>query len=108
MIFTFMNTCRNQSHKRPVCYFYIITLGNAYTGFNMISSLGAYISAASAILFVFILVHAFVAGRKAEANYWGDGATTLEWTVSSPPPFHSFEEPPVITGGPSLRPAPAE
>jgi cytochrome c oxidase subunit 1 len=30
------------------------------------------------------------------ANQWGEGATTLEWQVSSPPPFHSFEELPRI------------
>ena len=34
--------------------------------------------------------------RKAEANPWGEGATTLEWTLSSPPPFHQFNELPVI------------
>jgi cytochrome c oxidase subunit I len=38
----------------------------------------------------------FIAKRRVAANYWGEGATTLEWTVSSPPPFHSYEEPPVI------------
>jgi cytochrome c oxidase subunit 1 len=37
------------------------------------------------------------AKRKAEANPWGEGATTLEWTVSSPPPFHTFNELPQIT-----------
>ncbi|HRK63946.1 MAG TPA: hypothetical protein PLN53_06080, partial [Terricaulis sp.] len=29
-------------------------------------------------------------------NPWGEGATTLEWTLSSPPPFHQFNELPVI------------
>ena len=27
---------------------------------------------------------------------WGEGATTLEWTLPSPPPFHQFNELPVI------------
>ena len=36
------------------------------------------------------------AGRRVGANYWGTGATTLEWTVSSPPPFHQFERLPRI------------
>ena len=39
---------------------------------------------------------AAIARRKASANPWGEGATTLEWTLSSPPPFHQFNELPVI------------
>ena len=39
-------------------------------------------------------------GKKAEANYWGPGANTLEWTLSSPPPFHQFETLPVIDDTP--------
>ena len=41
--------------------------------------------------FVFIAIHTLRSGRQAEGNYWGEGATTLEWTLSSPPPFHQFE-----------------
>ena len=37
-----------------------------------------------------------VAGKKAADNPWGEGATTLEWTLSSPPPFHQFETLPKI------------
>jgi cytochrome c oxidase subunit 1 len=37
-----------------------------------------------------------LAGKRVGANYWGEGATTLEWTVPSPPPFHTFEELPHI------------
>ena len=35
-------------------------------------------------------------GKKAEANPWGEGATTLEWSLSSPPPYHQFETLPRI------------
>jgi len=69
---------------------------DAFAGWNMISSIGSYITAASTVLFIAIMVHSYLRGRRAEANYWGDGATTLEWTVNSPPPFHTFEEQPVI------------
>jgi cytochrome c oxidase subunit 1 len=27
----------------------------------------------------------------AAGNPWGEGATTLEWTLPSPPAFHSYE-----------------
>jgi len=42
------------------------------------------------------IIYAFTMGKKAADNYWGEGATTLEWTLSSPPPFHQFETLPVI------------
>ncbi len=46
------------------------------------------------MFFVFIVIHLFKWGKKTGDNPWeGD---TLEWTVSSPPPFHTFEKPPVI------------
>ena len=69
---------------------------DAYTGFNLISSLGSYVSAAGAVVFLVVVVHALLAGKRAPANYWGDGATTLEWTVASPPPFHTFDDLPAV------------
>jgi cytochrome c oxidase subunit 1 len=69
---------------------------DAYAGWNFVSSIGAYISYASAILFIYICFRTFAAGQKVAENPWGAGATTLEWTVSSPPPFHSFHDLPRI------------
>jgi cytochrome c oxidase subunit 1 len=69
---------------------------DAFWGWNFVSSIGAFISYASTLFFIFILFHTFAFGRRVGANYWGEGATTLEWSVSSPPPFHSYEEVPVI------------
>lgn len=68
----------------------------AFAAWNEISSLGAYISFASTLWFVFVALHTLLAGRRIGANYWGEGAATLEWTVSSPPPFHTFPEIPVV------------
>jgi len=69
---------------------------DAYAGWNEISSYGSYLSALSTLFFVVILVWTLRRGRKVAENYWGEGATTLEWTVSSPPPFHTYEELPQI------------
>jgi cytochrome c oxidase subunit I len=69
---------------------------DAFEGWNFISSLGAYMSFAGAILFVFIVWRTLSAGAQVADNQWGESANTLEWTVSSPPPFHTFEELPRI------------
>jgi cytochrome c oxidase subunit 1 len=71
---------------------------DAFAYWNQISSIGAYISFGASLLFVVIAIYTVVWGKKVGANYWGDGATTLEWTVSSPPPFHTFNTQPVIKG----------
>ncbi len=68
----------------------------AYAHWNHVATLGYYIMAASVGIWLINIAYAFIAGRKAEGNYWGEGATTLEWTLSSPPPFHQFETLPVI------------
>ena len=65
---------------------------DAYAGWNFVSSIGSYIAFASTMFFICVLIYTLMAGRRAEANPWGDGATTLEWTVPSPPPFHTFEQ----------------
>ncbi|MEN9682840.1 MAG: cytochrome c oxidase subunit, partial [Pseudomonadota bacterium] len=69
----------------------------AYEHWNTISTLGYEIMAASVGIWLINILYAFTMGKKAEGNYWGEGATTLEWTLSSPPPFHQFEQVPVIT-----------
>ncbi|VAV91310.1 Cytochrome c oxidase polypeptide I [hydrothermal vent metagenome] len=63
---------------------------------NQISSLGYVIMLVGVIIFFINIGWAMFAGKKAEGNYWGEGATTLEWTLSSPPPFHQFETLPQI------------
>jgi len=63
---------------------------------NTIATYGYMIMAASMAVFFVNLFWSLFAGRKAGDNPWGDGATTLEWTLSSPPPYHQFETLPVI------------
>jgi len=70
---------------------------DAFAGWNFVSSIGSYISAVGVLIFFYGMAQAFMAKRKAADNPWGEGATTLEWTLSSPPPFHQFETLPRIS-----------
>ena len=69
---------------------------SAFDGWNMVASVGSYISFASTLLFIYIAIKILCSKRTVPDNQWGEGATTLEWTVSSPPPFHSFEKQPEV------------
>ena len=64
---------------------------DAFALWNFVSSIGAYISTAGFLIFFITVAEALWRKRVAGDNPWGAGATTLEWTLSSPPPFHSFE-----------------
>src|SRR5213595_326261 len=64
---------------------------DAFAGWNLVSSLGSYISGFGVLIFIWGVVDAFMRKQKAADNPWGEGATTLEWTLSSPPPFHQYE-----------------
>ena len=69
---------------------------DAYAGWNYVSSIGSYFSALGVLIFFYGLYVAFSRKVVAGDNPWGPGATTLEWTLSSPPPFHQFEVLPKI------------
>ncbi len=69
---------------------------DAFAGWNQISSIGSYISGFAFLIFLYGMYKAFARKEKAGDNYWGEGATTLEWTLSSPPPFHQFNTLPRI------------
>ena len=71
---------------------------DAYAFWNQVSSVGALISGAGVVVFLYAIYEAFKMKRVAGDNPWGVGATTLEWTLTSPPPFHQFETLPRITG----------
>ena len=68
----------------------------AFSYWNKISSYGYAITMVGVGVFLLVLLESAVRRRKASANPWGEGATTLEWTLPSPPPFHQFNELPVI------------
>ena len=68
---------------------------DAFADWNYISSIGSYISVAGVLVFLVNLIHSF-SKRKLLAKILGGGSKTLEWTVPSPPNFHTFDELPKI------------
>ncbi len=82
---------------------------DAFAGWNLVASIGSYVTAAGTVLFLFIVVYTLRYGKKCEANPWGEGATSLEWSVPSPAPFHTFEQLPRIkVRRPGGHPAPGQ
>ena len=69
---------------------------DAFAGWNYVSSIGSYISLVGMFIFLYGVYEAFARKRAAADNPWGEGVTTLEWTLSSPPPFHQFSTLPII------------
>ena len=66
-----------------------------FADFNMISTIGAFGFGFSQLLFAYIVIQTIRGGVKAPARVW-EGAHGLEWTLSSPPPYHTFSVQPVI------------
>jgi len=64
---------------------------DAFALWNRVSSVGYYITFVGLLVFLYLLWEAARKKRPAPDSPWGEGATTLEWTLSSPPPFHQFE-----------------
>ena len=65
---------------------------DAYHLWNFVSSIGSFIAGGSMLIFFYCVYDAFKRKQKAGDNPWGPGATTLEWTLSSPPPYHQFND----------------
>jgi cytochrome c oxidase subunit 1 len=64
----------------------------AFAYWNYISSIGAFIAFASFLFFIVVLFWTLIrAPKTAPANPWNEWADTLEWTLPSPPPEHTFE-----------------
>jgi cytochrome c oxidase subunit 1 len=75
---------------------YTYASGQGWDIWNLLSSIGAFVIAASVLVFIVNLV---VSARKKEAagpDPWG--GATLEWATTSPPPEHNFDTIPAVTG----------
>jgi cytochrome c oxidase subunit 1 len=68
----------------------------AFAHWNYVATVGYMITIAGVAIFFINILWSLAAGKKAPDNPWGEGATTLEWTLSSPPPFHQYSTLPRI------------
>ncbi len=65
----------------------------AFAYWNYVSSIGAFVSFISFVFFIGIVIYSLKWGKiESRANYWNEYADTLEWTLPSPPPEHTFEQ----------------
>ena len=75
---------------------------DAYAGWNAVASFGSLVTTVGAILFIYIIYKTLTSGEKCPANPWNwntntvEESATLEWVLPSPPPFHTFEETPLV------------
>jgi len=68
-------------------------------GVHLFISIAAFITMAGQLIFLYNFFWSMKRGKKAEVNPWH--ATTLEWTVPSPPPHDNFAgRPPAVYRGP--------
>jgi cytochrome c oxidase subunit 1 len=68
---------------------YEYTEGSGWHLYNLISTIGAFILAAGAVLSVYNLVRSLKVGTPSGPDPWK--ANTLEWFTPSPPPAHNFD-----------------
>jgi cytochrome c oxidase subunit 1 len=66
-----------------------------FADFNMISSIGGFMFGTTQLLFLYVVIKCIRGGEKAADKPW-EGADTLEWTIPSPAPYHTFAIPPVV------------
>ncbi|MBX2855712.1 MAG: cytochrome c oxidase subunit I [Rhodobacteraceae bacterium] len=65
---------------------------------NYVSSIAAFVTFASFLFFIGLIFWSLAYGRKTVGNPWGEYADTLEWTLPSPPPEHTFDVLPDFRG----------
>jgi cytochrome c oxidase subunit I+III len=73
---------------------YTYPVGAGWGALNMVSTVGAFIFAASLLLFLANVVRSTVRGRRADSNPWG--ASSLEWLAASPPTVYNFDHIPIV------------
>jgi len=66
-----------------------------FSDFNMVATIGAFIFGIAQLIMLYNVIHAIRKGRPVDGQVW-DGAKGLEWTLGSPPTYHSFQTAPEV------------
>ena len=73
-------------------------VGDPLSLLNTIATVGAFMFAAGIGLMIVNFLWSWKHGKYAGHDPWG--GDSLEWTISSPPPYHNFSHPPVLVENP--------
>ncbi|MBD5657346.1 MAG: cbb3-type cytochrome c oxidase subunit I, partial [Candidatus Eremiobacteraeota bacterium] len=65
---------------------------------NDVESIASYVLALSTLVFIYNMATSLLRGKKAPPNPWN--ARTLEWQISSPPPYYNFKTIPAVLKNP--------
>ena len=83
---------------------------DAFSAWNAVSSYGSLISVFATVVFIYVIYDSFVNGKVISNNPWAipsyftssqefnnesQVASSLEWALASPTPFHAFDMLPV-------------
>ncbi|MFO1445769.1 cytochrome c oxidase subunit I [Bacillus sp. Bva_UNVM-123] len=71
--------------------------GQGFETSNFVSSIGAFLMAAGVIVMLYNVIVTSVKNVKVGNDPWEDGRT-LEWAISSPPPYYNFKQLPLVRG----------
>jgi len=66
-----------------------------FAEFNQISTVGSFIMGFSQLILLVVVIKSIRGGKKASSEVW-ENPEGLEWTLPSPPPYHTFETPPRV------------
>lgn len=75
---------------------------DAYAGWNAIASFGSYMALLSTLFFFYTVFVSLTTKKPCISAPWdfdlnpSKGSSTMEWVVTSPPAYHTFEEMPLI------------
>ncbi len=85
-------------HMRRIADPSVYTFLKPMLPFNTMISMAAFTAMATQLIFAFNMIVSLKSGEPCGDNPWE--VTTLEWSVSSPPPAHNFDVIPTVHHGP--------